>query len=448
MYRKVISVVDFSFFYKNNRVLNNINFEIKDNEFVLIIGDNGSGKTTLLKCINGLIPNYIKGRTEGYIKLDNTDINRIPLAEISKKVGTLLQNFQHQLFSNIVKNEMTLMLENFGVPIETIEQKVNEVAISMGIVNLMDKKISSLSYGQMQKIAIASILTSSPDILLFDEPTSNIDKKSILSLVNILSQLKAKGKTIILADHNYEIFLPIADRIFLLDKGQLQIIDSLALKKLNYAQKNETNINKKINISSSDNALECKNICFSYNNKSILKNISFVLKQSECLGITGENGAGKTTLGKILAGFLPIKQGIVNLKFKKIVLVLQNSDTQLFFDSVEQEIDFNSGSIKHTTIILQELGLYDIRNQHPHTLSQGQKQLLVIGSALASNPDIIILDEPTANIDNSHKRLLASFLIKYQEKGLSIIILSHDTFFLKCVCNRLMKIEGGYIYEI
>ncbi|MGC8651398.1 MAG: ABC transporter ATP-binding protein [Minisyncoccia bacterium] len=444
----MISAIDFSLFYKNNQVLNDINFEIKDNEFVLILGDNGSGKTTLLKCINGLIPNYIKGRTEGYIKLDNIDVNQIPLSEISKKVGTLLQNFQHQLFSNVVKDEMTLMLKNFGVSIETIEQKVNEVAISMDIVNLMNKRISSLSYGQMQKIAIASILTSSPDILLFDEPTSNIDQNSIINLVNILSQLKAKGKTIIVVDHNWEIFLPIIDKIFLINKGHLQAIDQFTLKKLSYAEKYKINMDQKINISSLDNVLECRDVCYSYNNNTILKNINFIIRKSKCIGITGDNGAGKTTFGKILAKFLPIKKGVVNWKFKKVILVSQNPDTQLFFDSVEREIDFNSSSIKHTTTILQELDFYNIKNQHPHTLSQGQKQLLVIGSALTCNPDIIILDEPTASIDNYHKTLLASFLIKHQKKGLSIIILSHDMFFLKRVCNKIMKLEGGYIYEI
>ncbi len=442
----MIRVSNLSFSYKDKKILRDINFEIKDGEFILIVGDNASGKTTLLKCINGLIPHYTKGYLEGSVLIDNIDVSKLPIWEISQKVGTLLQDFQHQIFSNIVKDELMLMLENFGVEEDIAKEKVYKIASMLKIENILDKKTSELSQGQMQKTALGSILTPSPDILLLDEPTSNIDKESTFHLLDILSQLKHLNKTIIVVDHNYKLFLSMADRIFFLKDGSLNIFNP---SEYNNIPEEEFDINlDKLCLSDKEIILECNNLSFSYDGNAILNNVSFTLKKLECLGIVGENGSGKTTLGKIVANMIPKEKGNIISKAKNIKMVLPNQDIQLFFDSIEKEIFFNAKSEDIALDILKEFGFMAFKNKHPYTLSYGQKQMLAIGSSLASYPDILILDEPTSSLSGEKKIHLAYLLGKYQVMGLSIVILGHDISFLKVVCNRIMNLERGKLVEI
>ena len=215
--------VSFKYELQEEKTIKNLDLYVKQGEFVGIIGKNGSGKTTLCNIIRGIIPDFVQGEIKGDIIIDNKNINDIERGEMAELVGFVFQNPFSQIsgIKKTVFEEIAYGLENLGVPREEIRQRVTDVIKLLKIEDLQDKNPNELSGGQSQRVAIASIIVMNPKVLIFDEPTSQLDPLGTEEIFDILKLLKAQNKTIILVEHKIDLIAEYADRVVVMDDGEI-----------------------------------------------------------------------------------------------------------------------------------------------------------------------------------------------------------------------------------
>ncbi|MDU2500014.1 ABC transporter ATP-binding protein [Finegoldia magna] len=215
--------VSFKYELQEEKTIKNLDLYVKQGEFVGIIGKNGSGKTTLCNIIRGIIPDFVQGTITGSISIDNKNINDIERGEMAELVGFVFQNPFSQIsgIKKTVFEEIAYGLENLGVPREEIRQRVTEVIKLLKIEDLKDKNPNELSGGQSQRVAIASIIVMNPKVLIFDEPTSQLDPLGTEEIFDILKLLKSQNKTIILVEHKIDLIAEYADRVVVMDDGEI-----------------------------------------------------------------------------------------------------------------------------------------------------------------------------------------------------------------------------------
>ncbi len=224
----IVSISNLSFQYARNTIptLQNINLEINKGDFILLCGPTGCGKTTLCRCLTGLIPHFHSGYFEGDVLIDGLNTKNVPVYRLAKKVGMVFQNPENQLIAMNVERELGFAMENLGYPPETIWEKIEEIIEQFQLQTLRKKAPFELSGGEQQKVAIASILTLDPDIIILDEPTSNLDPLAAEKILGLLKKLNLeRNKTIILIEHRLELVAPLINRLLLMDKGKL-ILDA------------------------------------------------------------------------------------------------------------------------------------------------------------------------------------------------------------------------------
>lgn len=225
----ILEVKDFSFKYSSSKenVLKNIKFSLAEGEFLAITGRNNSGKSTLGYAINGLIPHFYRGELEGSIVVNGKDTVNTPIGELVQDVGLVFQNPFTQLSgtTQTVFQELAIGLENFGVPKDEMVERINNVMKILDIEFLKDRVPFGLSGGQQQKVALASILVMEPKVLILDEPTSQLDPGSSEEIFQIISILKERGTTIILIEHKLEEIAEYADRVMVLEYGEIKMLD-------------------------------------------------------------------------------------------------------------------------------------------------------------------------------------------------------------------------------
>lgn len=218
-----IKNVSFKYELQEEKTIKNLDLYVKQGEFVGIIGKNGSGKTTLCNIIRGIIPDFVQGEITGSISIDNKNINDIERGEMAELVGFVFQNPFSQIsgIKKTVFEEIAYGLENLGVPREEIRQRVTDVIKLLKIEDLQDKNPNELSGGQSQRVAIASIIVMNPKVLIFDEPTSQLDPLGTEEIFDILKLLKSQNKTIILVEHKIDLIAEYADRVVVMDDGEI-----------------------------------------------------------------------------------------------------------------------------------------------------------------------------------------------------------------------------------
>ena len=291
----------------------NIDLIIPDGQVILLCGQSGCGKTTLTRLVNGLIPNYYEGELSGEVLLDEKNISSLPLYETAKYVGSVFQNPRTQFFTVDSTSELAFGCENQGLPEEKIIQRVTSTAEQFGMENLLGKNIFSLSGGEKQKIACASVSVSDPPIIVLDEPSSNLDMSATKDLRWMIQIWKQQGKTIIIAEHRLYYLKELIDRVIYLKNGKIEK-DYLAsdVLKLSAMQQAEMGLRPfdlgafpvVAHSTVSYGTIVCANFHFAYTNQrdaSDVDRLSFL--QAGNIGVIGHNGSGKCTLDRCLCGW-------------------------------------------------------------------------------------------------------------------------------------------------
>ena len=507
----MISFKNFSFKYNNvvDKTLKNIDLTINKGEKVLIVGPSGSGKSTLSHCINGLIPFSYNGEIEGELIIDNIKPYEESLSDVSKKVGTILQDQDSQFIGLSVGEDVAFNFENNAMPLNEMKVKVIDALELVNMVDFINHSPYELSGGQKQRVSLAGVLGSDAEVLLFDEPLANLDPASGKEIMQLINDIHEKtNKTIIIVEHRIEDVLEQPfDKVIVVNKGEVQgfgtpdeilksdllknnglreplyleamklagcdISGSENLKDLNNIDEknkeflknwfnNETS--NKDSIIKEEKILEVKNLAFSHDKiKNTINDVSFHLNKGEILAVLGNNGAGKSTLCRLITGILKPQKGSIFLnnqcidswsikqKGSAIGYVMQNPNQMISQHMIKDEIalglkcrNYSKEEIyKKVEEVLKICGLYPYRNWPVSALSYGQKKRVTIASILAINPQVIILDEPTAGQDYKHYTEFMEFIKELSAQGISIILITHDMQLTLEYCHRAVVLSGG-----
>ncbi|OJT90190.1 ABC transporter [Clostridioides difficile] len=470
----MIELKNVSFTYESSESengLQNINLKIRDGETLLLCGESGCGKTTLTRLINGLIPHYYDGKLTGEILLDGQEIKEYPLYEIAKKVGSVFQNPRTQFYNVETTNEIVFGCENMAMSVPDMIRRLEETTKSLKLEKLLNRSLFALSGGEKQKIACASADAIQPDIFVLDEPTSNLDIDAIEDLIHVIKHWQSEKKTVIVAEHRLYYLVPYADRIIYMKHGRIQkefsreefqCIMPEELKKMGLRALDPFNLFPESKMKQNGQTLHIRDFFFSYE-KHGLVNLDvpdLVLPQGEIIGIIGNNGAGKSTFARCLCGLdkkakgTLESNGIIYDRKKRLnasYMVMQDVNHQLFTENVLDELllsmDGEDEEIDSANAnkILFSLDLSDKVEIHPMSLSGGEKQRVAIGSAVASNKEIMVFDEPTSGLDYRHMIEVSENLNRLKEMGKSLFLITHDPELIYKCCTYLLFIENGRV---
>ncbi len=447
-----------------------IDLHIKSGEVLLLCGESGCGKTTLTRMINGLVPHYYEGTMKGNVYVGGIDVKNSSLYDLTDIVGSVFQNPRTQFFTLDSTDEIAFGCENIGLPKEEIYKRINKASNELKIQKLLDHSLSALSGGEKQKIACASVSAMEPDIFVLDEPSSNLDVAAIADLREVIEQWKSMGKTIIAAEHRLYYLMGIADRVIYMKNGRIS--KDMSAEAFSVLSERELQImglrslhpsfTSRLPVSETHNeSIEINDFHFCYGKTEALNISKLSIPKGAVVAVLGDNGAGKTTFAKCLCGLEKSAEGTLHLggkslnakqRVQKCYMVMQDVNHQLFTESVEEEIllslpghDENADK-QQAAQILSNLNLLEFKDLHPMSLSGGQKQRVAIGSAIASDKEVLVFDEPTSGLDYRHMIEVAANLDALSKMGKTIFVITHDPELIAECCNYFMFIEHGEIH--
>ena len=504
--RPFIEFKDFTFKYdaQAEPTLKGIDLAIEKGEKVLILGPSGSGKSTLGHCLNGIIPNIYQGERSGSLLIDGQDIFDLSVYEKSELISTVLQDPDGQFIGLSVAEDIAFALENDCLDQQTMREKINAWAEKLELQDLLEKRPQDLSGGQKQRVSLAGVLIDESPILLFDEPLANLDPKSGQDTIALIEQIhQEEGATTVIIEHRLEdvLYAPV-DRIVLINDGQILFngrADDLlktdllrengireplyitVLRDLGLDLQKTGNLAKLADldlsaVSFKQNAerlpaaereplLKIADLDFAYDNQNpLLKHISLTVRKGERISLVGKNGAGKSTLAKVLCRFVTADSPIfyqdqdisgdsIKERADRIGYVLQNPNQMIsqtmIFDEVAQGLRLRGKAeedIEREVLkTLKVCGLYEFRKWPISALSFGQKKRVTIASILVLNPEIILLDEPTAGQDKRNYTEIMNFLDELNALGHTVIMITHDMQLMLEYSDRTVVIHEGRI---
>ena len=449
---------------QGKRILSDINLEIQDGEFVLICGESGCGKTTMTKLINGLIPHFVRDvSVDGTITVCGKNVAEMPMYEIAELVGSVFQNPRTQFFYTNSNAEMAFGLENRGVEPEYIRKRIKNTINELDIEKLEDRDVFSMSGGEKQLLAFASVYAMNPQIYVLDEPSANLDIAAMEKLSERMKVIKEKGHTVVVAEHRLAWIQKFADRIIYMKEGRIeQEFASDEFKALSDLKRKQMGLRSivpeqiqipEITGNSEDAVLQICNLSCKRKKQMIFQNISLSARAGDIIGITGKNGAGKSTFCNCLCGLLKPKGGEILYQGKKLSekartklfgMVMQEVNHQLFSDSVKNEclLANEEASEQEIRELLEKFDLEEYAEYHPMILSGGQRQRLAICQAVMGEKKLLIFDEPTSGLDFRHMCQVEKMMKRLAEEKYIIIVVTHDYEFLNRACKRYIRINS------
>lgn len=464
-----IDHISFSYGEENENTggVRDIDLNIEDGQFVVLCGESGCGKTTITRLINGLIPHYYEGQMAGEVWVNGEKVSEQPLYDTAAVVGSVFQNPRSQFFNVDTTSEITFGCENLGQPEKDIRERFAKTVRDFRLEKLMDRNIFHLSGGEKQKIACAGVSIMEPDVLVMDEPSSNLDAASILDLRKILAFWKSQGKTIIVSEHRLYYLRGLADRFIYLAEGQVsRDYSAVEFEQLTEQQRSNMGLRTfalerllpPVLPQQEKTALALHNFRFAYKNEpETLHIMDCEIPTNRIVGIIGNNGAGKSTFSRCFCG-LEKRCGEIVWNGRKYrpkdrlstcYMVMQEVNHQLFTESVLDEvlISMEEENQEWAEEILNRLDLLAFKDRHPMSLSGGQKQRVAIASAIASKRSILFFDEPTSGLDYKHMKEVANVLRQVRDTGITVYVITHDLELILDCCTDIVHFENGSIID-
>ena len=506
-----VSIDNLSFTYadRKNPALKNITSGMDEGAFVCILGHGGAGKSSLCYALNGLIPKFFRGSYQGQVRIKGEIVSEKTVALLSQRVGLVLQDFEAQLFSTNVELEMAFGPENHGLPRPEIEKRIQRYLSLVGLEPLRQRQPATLSGGQKQRLAIGSILAMETDILVMDEPTTDLDPRGAHEVLLLARNLRQEGRTLLMVVPEPEMALE-ADQVWLMRDGELiaqghpiEILTDLpALKScgvklpgfielfmaldwpglpltleqaLTFIEDHQL-IKKTLSPVHGPGAsrpargpviLQAEGLTYEYpfTEEKALKGIDLIIHEGEFIALLGQNGSGKTTLAKHFNGLLKASSGCIKVQGKpitayghkdlarKVGYVFQNPDHQIFARTVEEEIGFGLKVLgldpetirNRVSGVLEVVELQGYEKRVPFTLTKGERQRVAVASVLAVRPQVIILDEPTTGLDYEHQKSIMALLQALNRKGHTVIIITHSMWVATEYAERTIVLKEGAI---
>lgn len=509
--RSAIEVSGLRYQYRGStsEALRELDLIIDEGQFTVIMGRSGAGKSTLCYCFNGLIPHFLRGQMQGRVRVFGLDTREHRVAELARLVGLVFQDFEAQLFSTNVELEVAFGPENFGLPLEEIRRRVKESLRAVKLEGCERRQPAYLSGGQKQRLAIASILAIRPQLLVMDEPTTDLDPIGKMEVFEVADQLRLSEEgTVVIVEHETEEALK-GDQVAVMMDGQIiamgrpekvltdvnlleragvmppqtahlfhtlgsplrpltveDAMAALAVEQLSVDSKRYTRLSNGPSRGYGSTIIEVQDVEFSYpGGIPALSGVSLQIKQGEFVAILGQNGSGKTTLVKHFNGLLRPSRGTVLVKglntqttsmyqLGRIVgYVFQNPDHQIFAQTVFDEVAFGPrlyglSSEEVGTRVREALEAVDLVHKEaadPFLLTKGERQRVAVASILAAKPEVIVLDEPTTGLDYLELKGMMELTRHLNEMGHTVIIVTHSMWVAAQYAHRIVVMNNGRI---
>ena len=502
---------DLTFTYRGGErpALSGIRGTVTAGQWITVMGEEGAGRSTLCFTLNGLIPHFFRGAYQGRVLVQGREVAREKVAKLSRLVGLVLQDFEAQLFSSTVELEMAFGPENQGHSRPEIASRINKYLALIGLAGKERREPATLSGGEKQRLAIGSVLAMEPDILVMDEPTTDLDPVGREGVYALARHWREQGQTLVLVDQDPEAVIE-ADRIWLLQEGKLMaqgppkelFRDSALCRRaglrpvallelfqdLGWPGEPWT-IEEAVQLAyqngwrgpgrsagpvdgfrpSGPLLIEVNWVSFGYPlpNRPVLTEIDLEIRQGEFLALLGPNGSGKSTLARLLNGLLKPAAGQVLIggrptaafrppeMARQVGYVFQNPDHQLFARTVEEEVAFGptvqgeraETVRKRVQESLEAVDLFGFEKREPFGLTRGERQRVAVASMLAARPALLVLDEPTTGLDYGHQRGLLEMLKRLNDRGYTILIITHHLWVAAEFCRRCLVLQDGRILE-
>jgi len=482
----------------NAPTLVDVSFEVPEGELCLVVGVTGSGKSTLLRAVNGLVPRFSGGVLAGSVVIDGKSTADLPPRDLANVVGVVGQDPAAGFVTDYVEDELAYAMENLGVAPEIMRRRVEDILDLLGLHEIRHRPLASLSGGQQQRVAIGSVLTAGPRVLVLDEPTSALDPAAAEEVLAALTRLVHDlGITVLIAEHRLERVVQYADRIVMVPGDGRPVIvgtpaevfgqssvappvvelgrlagwsplplsvrdarrlagplrERLAEVELSAFRRTPRVVGDVVAITDGLQA--------SYGPVTALRGIELQFRAGEVVALMGRNGAGKSTLLNHLVGLREPASGTVRimgaephrLSAHEVVrvagLVPQDSGVLLYHDTVAAECsasDRDAGLVAGTTRSVLDQIVPDIKaTAHPRDLSEGQRLGLALSIVLASEPPLLLLDEPTRGLDYGAKQRLVELLSRLAGEGHAVVIATHDVEVVAAVADRCVVLAEGEV---
>ena len=483
----MIDVASLSFSYVSEltgdrvEALKDVDLSADAGSLTLVCGASGCGKSTLMKALTGLVPQMTPGELDGVVRINGRNLADVALTDVGHLCSSVFQNPRTQFFCDTVAEELAFCGENYGRERATLRQQSERAAKLMGISHLMERKLTTLSGGQLQKVALACALASGAPVLLADEPTSNLDPAAISEVRAALKVLKEQGLTIVVVEHRLHFLRGLADQVLLMESGRVtrrwngaEFFSmgqaqrrSLGLRTLVdpgppetwvgqvQAGRQEKQVGRQENreATPSQVRLSCRGLSFAYGANPVLEGLDADFPAGQITCIAGANGVGKTTLVRVLCGLAAPSSGSISLdgvpasrktRRSACALVMQDTGRQLFSDTLAGELTIGAShaSGQSGEQLLADFDLANLGERHPLSLSGGQKQRLVIAAARATGRPIVILDEPTSGVDARHLDSITATLRRIADEGAAVVVVTHDGEFAAACADRLITLTA------
>ncbi len=464
-----VKIHQFSYTYPGESapVLRNIDLSVDQGAFVVIIGKSGSGKSTLGKALAGFLFQDESPDYTGEILVDGTLMNELPIYLASERVAYVQQNPEDQFCTLTVQDEVAFGLENNCVDPDTIDRRIDEALEIVKGLDLKERELATLSGGEKQKIAIASLLALKPDVLILDEPTSNLDPIATKHVFETLYQIRQKRDlTIIIIEHKLSQLLPMNPEIYELDAGEIRPLPPDQIPQISLPlRENQSLSQTKQTTQGSDILVKLSQVNVMLGGRTVLDQIDLRLGSGEFVALMGPNGSGKTTLLETIIGFNAIQSGYrlildedqakikTSALVSKIGYIFQNPDHQLFTQSVWDEATFTAENLNildketqsKTKVYLDLMGLIGRIEDHPQRLSYGEKRRLNLIAAIIHDPQLVLIDELLIGQDLENAQLWMSTLLDYTKSGHTVMLVNHHPDLTQAYCNRVIFLDQGRI---
>ncbi|MGH3081818.1 MAG: ABC transporter ATP-binding protein [Gaiellaceae bacterium] len=435
-----VEELTYSYPQADEPALGNVSVELEPGEVVCVLGPSGSGKSTLLRALAGLVPHFHGGRLVGRVEIAGRDARRTPPSDLAGTVASLFQDPEDQVIFTLVENEVAFGLENVGVPAGQIRDRTAEALRAVGASHLGARRTNALSSGELQRVCAAAVMALRPQLLLLDEPTSQLDHEGAESLLDHAAEL---GCAVLVSEQRPALPLERADRVLFVDRGRV-VVDADRDEALGWLAAHHPAYLPREPIPAEREAggeLLCSVEEAAYAHGSRLVRVPDLdLKRGEVVALTGPNGSGKTTLAKLVSGLLEPMHGVVRRRGRAAYLS-QDPGRYVVADRVEDEVALGVGGDRgRARRALELVGLDGFERRHPRDLSSGERERLGLAAVLVTEPDVLVLDEPTRGMDPERKLELAALLRAEAERRTTLVV-THDLLFAADIADRIVSQE-------
>ena len=459
----VVDGLSFRFQGSSRYALQGVNLSVAPGEFLVVTGPSGCGKSTLALALGGYLFRQYDGQASGTVRVADMDVRQRPIYDVAEVVGLVQQNPEAQFCTLTVRDEVAFGLENRRMPRDEILDRIDWALSIVGAEHLIDRHLATLSGGEKQKIAIAAMMATKPQVLIFDEPTSNLDPTATAEVFRVIAHIRARaGITVIVIEHKVGYLLSFEPRLVAMVEGAIVYDGAFDRARLPQSPPTKRPASAP---AGQEPVVKVEDLYAGYNGQPVLHGVSLEIGPGEYVAVMGDNGSGKSTFLQALLGLRKPDRGRVQVLghdtkgtpvsrlARQVGFVFQNPDHQLFADSVWQEATFaphNFGTLDEGVAarvgnLLDQSGLAERHEEHPYRLSYGQKRRLNLISLLAYDPQVILLDEILIGQDRQNAAFLLDLLCERVARGGTVVMVNHAPKVTQRYASRLLFFNDGKI---